>query len=122
MKSNMIISGLSGFAGAALFFIVTSFTNTNQVQPVLRGQQLELVDANGKVRVSIKTEETETIFRMMDSSGTIRVKLGGGKDGSALVLLDGDTNPGVHVLSKSTGTSLTMISKEGKKLVLIPDK
>jgi hypothetical protein len=42
-------------------------------------------------------------------------KLGGNKDGSGLVLLDGETNPGVHVLAKNSGSTLTVLGANGKK-------
>jgi hypothetical protein len=124
MKTNVLSTILAGFAGAMLFFVVSAFLNsTDQVQPVLRGQQLEIVDKTGKVRVSIKTEENdETVFRILDSSGTIRIKLGADSDGSGLVLLNDQTNPGIHALSKNTGTSLTLTGNDGKKVTIIPEK
>lgn len=79
-------------------------------------KEFELVDSGGKQRASIKIEDDgELVFRMRDSKGTIRVKMGAGENGSGLVLLDGDTNPGVHVLSKKTGSSITVIGSDGKK-------
>jgi hypothetical protein len=52
---------------------------------------------------------------MKDQTGTIRVKLGAGKDGSGLVLLDDATEPAVHALAKKNGGSLTLQDKRGKK-------
>jgi len=52
---------------------------------------------------------------MSDATGTIRVKLGAGEDGSGLVLLNDATNPGLHALAKKNGTSLTLIDKDGRK-------
>jgi hypothetical protein len=54
---------------------------------------------------------------MKDQAGTIRVKLGAGEDGSALVLLDDSTEPGIHALAKKNGGSLTLQDKSGKKRV-----
>ena len=63
---------------------------------VLRGRGLELVDATGQVRAQFNVEPGgEAVFRMRDESGTIRVKLGAGAEGSALLLLDETTEPGV---------------------------
>jgi hypothetical protein len=79
-------------------------------------KEFELVDANGKPRVSIKIEpDGEAVFRMMDRTGTIRVKVAAGEDGSGLVLLDGSTEPAIHALAKKDGGKLTLRDRNGKK-------
>jgi aerobic-type carbon monoxide dehydrogenase small subunit (CoxS/CutS family) len=79
-------------------------------------QEFELVDKSGHQRASIKVEEDgELVFRMRDSQGTIRIKMGAGQNGSGLVLLDDETNPGVHILAKKSGSSITVLSADGKK-------
>ena len=88
------------------------------VAPVVRAQAIELVDKGGKVRAQLSVEENgDAVFRMRDSEGTIRVKLGASRSGSALVLLDGSTEPGVHVMAGMSGTSLTV--KHGAQQRLI---
>src|SRR5688572_9917862 len=79
-------------------------------------REFELVDEKGTPRVAIKLEEGgEAVFRMYDANHTIRVKLAGGADGSGLVLLGGDTNPGVQNLSKKDGGKLNLMDASGKK-------
>lgn len=79
-------------------------------------REFELLDKNGNQRVSIKVEEGgDVLLRLKDDKGTIRVKMGAGEDGAGLVLLDGDTNPGIHALAKKTGSSITVLGKDGKK-------
>lgn len=79
-------------------------------------REFEMVDENGKKRASIKIEpEGEIVFRMMDESGAIRVKISGGEDGSGLVLLNGNTDPGIHALVKKSATTLTVTGPDGKK-------
>lgn len=79
-------------------------------------REFELLDKNGKQRVSIKVEEEgEVVFRLKDKSGIICLKMGAGEDGSGLVLLDGDTEPGIHALAKKGGSSHTILGKDGKK-------
>ena len=79
-------------------------------------REFELLDKNGKQRVSIKVEEEgEVVFRLKDKSGIIRLKMGAGEDGSGLVLLDGDTEPGIHALAKKGGSSLTILGKAARK-------
>jgi len=92
-----------------------------QVLPVVRTQQFEVVDKNGKIRASIKVEDDgSTVFRLMDEEQTIRVKLAGSKDGSGVVLLNDETNPGVHMLSKRDRTSIVITDHTGKKKELVP--
>lgn len=79
-------------------------------------REFELLDKNGQQRTSIRVEPNgEVVFRMSDATGTIRVKMGAGEDGSGLVLLNDDTNPGLHALAKKNGTSLILTDKDGKK-------
>jgi len=64
-------------------------------------REFELVDEQGEQRVSIKVEQNgEVLLRLRDSNGTIRVKLGANEEGSGLLLLDSETNPGIHALAK----------------------
>lgn len=78
-------------------------------------REFELVDDKGKKRASIKVEESnEVVFRLRDQNGTIRVKLGADDKGSGLLLLDSETNPGIHALAKN-GASFTITDKDGKK-------
>jgi hypothetical protein len=76
------------------------------VSPLLRIRALELVDDSGRVRAQLNAESSgEVVLRLRDASGTIRVKLGASEAGSGLVLLDGSTEPGVHILAGRSGTS-----------------
>lgn len=89
------------------------------VPSVVRAQTIELVDAHGRVRVSLEVETNkEVVFRLRDANGTIRVKLGASEDGSGLLLANDETEPGVHILAKRTGTSVTLSGKDGKQRVI----
>jgi hypothetical protein len=80
-----------------------------QVPNVVRAQAIELVDGHGRVRAQLNVESSgEVVFRLRDSSGVIRVKLGASEDGSGLLLANEATEPGVHILAKRNGTSLTV--------------
>jgi hypothetical protein len=95
---------------------------------VLRGRGLELVDASGRVRAQFNVEpDGEAVFRMRDASGTIRVKLGAGDNGSGLLLIDETTEPGVHIIARrsaapahSTTTSITLRGADGKRRAIAP--
>jgi plasmid maintenance system killer protein len=114
MKTNQFINAIAILNFVVLLFIAASPERNNFDKITV--QEFELVDASGKQRASIKIEDgTEVVFRLRDADGNIRVKLGGNKDGSGLVLLDGETNPGVHVLAKNSGSTLTVLGANGKK-------
>ena len=88
---------------------------------VVRAQAIELVDEGGQVRAALTVESNgETVFRLRDAKGTIRVKLGASEDGSALLLIDGSTEPGAHILSRRTGTTFTLKGPDGRAHVIKP--
>jgi hypothetical protein len=114
MKVNRFVTVLSIVNGIVLLFMAASPQRDSFDKITVK--EFELVDSGGKQRASIKIEEGgEIVLRMKDARGTIRVKIAGDENGSGLVLLDGDTNPGVHVLSKKTGSSITVTGPNGKK-------
>ncbi len=89
--------------------------------PVLRGRALEVVDEHGQVRARLNVESNgEVVFRLLDQTGTIRVKLGAAKEGSGLVLANDATEPGVHILAKATGSSLKLKNKDGRERIFTP--
>jgi hypothetical protein len=90
-------------------------------EDILRGRALELVDEGGKTRARIDVERNgEVVFRLLDQQGTIRVKLGAGKDGSGLLLANDATEPGVHILAKATGSSIRVVNKDGRQRLIAP--
>jgi hypothetical protein len=87
----------------------------------VRARAIELVDDRGRVRAQLDVEaDGEAVFRLRDAEGQIRVKLGGGADGSGLLLLDGLTEPGIHLLAGGRETSLTL-KRGGQSRTLAPD-
>jgi hypothetical protein len=90
------------------------------VQSIVRARAIELVDDKGRIRGSLTVATNgEAVFRLRDADETIRVKLGASKEGSALLLLDDSTNPGLHVLARH-GTTMTLINPDGRKRVVEP--
>ena len=90
------------------------------VQSIVRARAIELVDEKGRVRASLNVATNgEAVFRLRDSDETIRVKLGASKEGSALLLLDDSTNPGLHVISRQ-GTTMTLFDSDGRKRIVEP--
>ena len=102
------------------FTIVQASSSANELQ-VIRARSFELVDDKGQVRASLVVESNgETVFRLKDSKGEIRVKMGASETGSGLVLLNGNTNPGIHALTNNNSTSITLTDTSGNKLVVEP--
>jgi hypothetical protein len=88
---------------------------------VVRARAIELVDQHGQVRAQLNVESNgEAVFRLRDAKGEVRVKLGAGGEGSGLLLLDGWTQPGIQMLAKADGTSVTLTSKGGHRRVITP--
>jgi hypothetical protein len=92
-----------------------------QTQPdVVRARAIELVDSRGRVRAQLDVEPSgEVVFRLRDSAGTIRVKLGASEDGSGLLLANEATEPGVHILANRRATSLT-VQRGRQRQVITP--
>lgn len=122
MKNNRAIAAL-----AAIGLIVAAFTIVEQGSagsqsrsPLLRGSGLELVDTAGRVRARISIESSgEVVFRLMDNTGTIRVKLGASQDGSGLVLLNDSTEVGIQLLANEKGSTLKL-AENGRERVVVP--
>jgi hypothetical protein len=92
------------------------------VAPVLRARMFELVDGRGTVRASfrVESEPDAAVLRLMDETGTIRVKLGAHAAGSGLVLVDDRTELGVQMLAQESGTFVKLVSREGREEVVRP--
>ena len=111
-----------------LVFVLTQHRSAVAQASVLRGRGLELVDATGQVRAQFNVEpDGEAVFRMRDASGTIRVKLGAGAEGSALLLLDETTELGVQILARRTPTarhpattSINLTGADGRRRAITP--
>ena len=114
MKTQRILLLLTLLNLSALFLF--AFKSQQENFDKIKVREFELVDEKGQNRVSIKVEpDGELVFRMKDETGTIRLKMGAGKDGSGLVLLNGETEPGLHALAKKGKTSLTLTDSDGSK-------
>jgi hypothetical protein len=122
MLLGMIVALLGVLAVRAFDSGRPAHASSDQQPPeVLRARMIELVDVNGKTRSSLKVEPSgEVVFRLLDRTGTIRVKMGASEDGSGLLLLDGETEPGIQMLVKPANTSVTLAEKGHEKRILKP--
>ena len=114
MKTNQILATL--LAANVLLLGLTAARSSNANFDTVTVSEFKLVDTQNKERASIHVEDTgEVVFRLLGEDGTIRVKLGAGKDGSGFVFLDDETNPVIHGLAKKEGGKLTITDATGKK-------
>jgi len=84
-----VLTGINVALLAALLWHGRALT-AQDVPGVVRARSLEIVDGNGNRRLQVTTEPNgEAVLRMRDRSGTIRVKIGAGDDGSGCYCLMG---------------------------------
>jgi len=109
MKSQRLGILLTLFNLVLILLLVTQagFTTTpTATSAITKTNLLELVDNRGLVRAQLKVEsDGEVVFRLRDTNGTIRVKLGAGDTGSGLLLLDETTEPAIHMIARRAGTT-----------------
>ncbi len=114
MKTSQILFIL--LAANIILIGLTAARPDNEHFDSVTVREFKLVDAQNKERASIFVESTgEVVFRLRGEDGTIRVKIGAGKDGSGFVFLDGETNPVIHGLANKDGGKLTITDALGKK-------
>jgi hypothetical protein len=92
---------------ALLIFLVVQARSTPVLSsPIMRTQGLELVDGHGQTRARLQIKGSDTVeLDLFDQTGNVRVKLGGGENGSGLFLADETTNTGVQIIARRTGTT-----------------
>ena len=105
------------------------------VAPVLRGRELQIVDEQGRVRADLKvypalpkakmpdgtTGYPESVMlRLYSSDGRPNVKLAATEDGSAQVL-GGEANPTyVQILARGASPLVKLVNKDGREQVIKP--
>jgi hypothetical protein len=123
MKTYRLAIALAAINLILVLFVLNqgSSATAKGIPPLIRARMIELVDDKGQVRAQLNVESSgEVVFRLRDAQGTIRVKLGASADGSGLLLANDATEPGIHMLAKDTGTTLTLTGKDGKQRVIKP--
>jgi hypothetical protein len=94
---------------------------TAAVAPVLRAQEIQLVDKQGKTVAQLHVgEDGGGNLRLRSGDGMVRVKLGATDDGSGLLLFDREAEPAVRLASDISGTSATLAEKGKDKRVIKP--
>ena len=135
MNAQRIAIGLAVSNAALLAFLVLqartpsalaasrqSAQAVQEVVPLLRVRQLELVDDRGLVRAQLMVAQPgdEVLFRMRSGRGLVRVKLGANEAGSGLVLADSSQQPGITLHAKSTGSTIRVTNRDGRERDIKP--
>jgi hypothetical protein len=87
-------------------------------QGIVRARGLEIVDARGRVRATLKSyADGQVVLKLSDSNGLLRAKLGAGATGSGIVLADETTEPGIHILASRDGTWVSLQRGEQRRVI-----
>lgn len=120
--SNAALLALLLLQGQAPAALAAPGNHGQEIVPLLRVRQLELVDQSGMVRAQLMVAQpgNEALFRMRSPRGLIRVKLGANEAGSGLILADSSQQPGVTLHAKSTGSTLQVMNRDGRTREIRP--
>jgi hypothetical protein len=137
MKTERLLIFLTAVnAGLLVYQMVRphlSTAATIDVQTVLRGRALEIVDDRGRVRASLSVLSEDpkhmwkgepypetVLLRLITADGRPNVKLGASKRGAGL-LIGGESDPTyVQVLAEGGESSVKLIDKKGTERVIEP--
>ena len=121
MKTTGLALGVTAINLALFLTAFTREPRSSHDPQVLRGSGLELVDEGGRIRARVDVEpQGEVVLRLVDGQGRVRVKLGAGAEGSGLLLANDATEPGVHLLASSKGSSVRVVNKDGRERLITP--
>ena len=117
-----IVAGLTALNLALLGYqLLTVKAEAQSIPDVVRARAWELVDQNGRPRASLDVApQGDVFFRLRDDSGTIRVKMSAGRNGSGLLLLDAATEPGVQIDAGPDGSRIRLTNRDGRRRELVP--
>lgn len=108
------------FAAAAISYVVAAAPASSSVDTssVVRAQRIELVDERGNQRARLSVEPGgEVVLRLLSASGEIRVKLGASNDGSGLILMNGATEPAVHMIAEVGKAQVKVKDGSGEEIL-----
>ena len=122
----MALAGLNLLLLAALF-VETRPSVAQGAPPVLRGQALEIVDRQGRVRASLQvlppgaTPET-VLLRLIDANGRPAVKIAVSDEGAGLSFTGRATSRDTYLVLKAEGatSSLRLRNEDGREQILTP--
>jgi hypothetical protein len=134
MKTERFLFGLSILNLFLLTYLLFPAEKAlaNTQTPVLRGRALEIVDAQGRVRASIKVQPAETfkptgtkypetvVLRLIDPNGRPEVKIVASVEGGGLSFVGGSDATQVHLQAEGGESSLRLTNKAGNQKLITP--
>jgi hypothetical protein len=129
MKTQTLVVGLIAINLVLLFLTAAQAMSRQDVSPILRAHEIELVDDHGQIRsrLEVKPGSGLVLLQPFDQKGIINVKLGAGEDGSGMFLADETQNSGVQIIARQSGTSetpktisITLTGKNGQQRIVAP--
>jgi hypothetical protein len=111
---------------ASFLFSQAQSVDASDVAAVLRARSLEIVDAQGRVRASIKVEPPTTVdsqnypeavvFRLRDGDAGPAVKLDASREGAGMTLAGGK----IRLMAKRGENFVSVVGPDGREQVLGP--
>ena len=132
----LLVLTVANFALLA-FTLAATHTTTAQaaqdVQPVLRGRALEIVDAQGRVRASLgvlpattsahgdRSQET-VLLRLITERGRPSVKIGASEETAGMSLAGPSNTRDTYIIleSKGTASQLKLRNEDGRERIVVP--
>src|SRR5262249_30956157 len=137
MKTQRFAIALTVLNLVLLAFLLTRGYRAEAQQgitPVLRGQALEIVDSQGRIRASLalqpaaqtapppngKPAAESVILRLVDANGRPAVKLGASEKNAGLALIGESDSSYVVLKAEGADSSLKLTSRNGREQVIKP--
>jgi len=135
MRIQRLLLGLTLLNLALLLYVFLSRTApllATESSQILRGSALEIVDARGRVRASIKLQPAETLepagknypetvmLRLIDAKGRPEVKIGASEVGGGLSLLGNTDATQILLQADGAQTSLRLKNQTGQEQLIRP--
>ncbi len=132
MNTQRLLIDLTAVNLALLAFLLAQVrTAAADTAPVLRGSALEIVDAQGRVRASIKVHAAEiakadgkayaesVVLRLIDPDGRPAVKVAASVEEAGIALV-GKGQGTYAQLGADSESSLRLTNKDGRRRVIVP--
>jgi hypothetical protein len=129
MKTQRLVVGLTAVNLVLLLLTAAQAMSREDVSPILRAHEIELVDDHGQIRsrLEVKPGSGVVLLQLFDQKGVLKVKLGAGEDGSGMFLADETQNSGVQIIASQAGTSetpkttsITLRGKNSQQRIVTP--
>jgi hypothetical protein len=133
MKTQHLLAALTAVNFALLLFLLsrTGAVEAEGAPSVLRGNAIEIVDSEGRLRASLqvgpagvdakgKAYPETVLFRLIDGGGQPSVKISTSGIASGLSLVGGDDESYVVLQADGPQSSLRLVGPEGRERVVTP--